>query len=226
MERFSDVLKDLRSRARPDQLEGMARFAIVGEGRLGVSIPDLRKIAKRVGKDHALALALWKTGIPDARILASMVEEPERVTEKQMDAWVGAFNSWDLCDQVCMNLFDKTPHAWEKTREWARRDEQFVRRAAFALMACLAWHDKEASDKDFLRFLPVIKRGSTDERNYVKKSVSWALRHIGKRNKALNRAARKTAKEIQTINSRSARWIASQAIRELEGRAVQRRLKE
>jgi 3-methyladenine DNA glycosylase AlkD len=194
-------MRDLRSKARPDQLEGMARFAIVGEGRLGVSIPDLRKIAKGFGKDHTLALALWKTGIPDARILASMVEDPERVTERQMDAWVKAFNSWDLCDQVCMNLFDKTPHAWKKTLEWSRRDEQFVRRAAFALIACLAWHDKGASDTKFLRFLPVIKRAATDDRNFA-------------------------AKEIQRIDSRPARWIASDAIRELESKAVQRRLKE
>ena len=220
-----ELLKELRAAARPGDIEGMARFGIVGEGRLGVRIPELRRIAKTSGRDHHLALGLWRTGIPDARILASMVDEPERVTERQMDAWVKEFDSWDICDQVCMNLFDRTPHAWTKVREWSRRDEEFVRRAAFALVACLAWHDKEAPDRDFIRLLPVIRRGARDERNFVKKAVSWALRHIGKRNAKLNRAALDTARELRKMDSRSARWIASDAIRELEHETVQRRLK-
>jgi 3-methyladenine DNA glycosylase AlkD len=182
-------------------------------------------MAKKHGRDHGLALGLWRSRIPEARILASMVDEPEMVTERQMDAWARAFNSWDLCDQVCMNLFDRTPHAWKKVREWAKRDEEFVRRAAFALVACLAWHDRVAPDREFLRLLPVIKRGATDERNYVKKAVSWALRHIGKRNAHLNRAAIETAKGIKLLDSRSARWIASDVIRELESKAVKDRLK-
>ena len=135
------------------------------------------------------------------------------------------FNSWDVCDQVCMNLFDKTPHAWKKVRDWSVREEEFVRRAAFSLIACLAWHDKKADDKMFVNLLPVIQDAATDERNYVKKAVNWALRHIGKRNLSLNREALQTARLIQKIDSRAARWIASDAIRELEGEAVQRRLK-
>ncbi|MGB2959575.1 MAG: DNA alkylation repair protein [Bacteroidota bacterium] len=219
------LLKELRKAARPGEVAGMARFGIVGEGRLGVRVPDIRRIAKKTGRNHRLALGLWRSGIPDARILASMVDEPEKVTERQMDAWAGDFDSWDMCDQVCMNHFDRTPHAWKKVREWSKRDEEFVRRAAFALVACLAWHDKETPDREFIRLLPLIKRGATDERNLVKKAVSWALRHIGKRNAELNRVAIETAREIRRLDSRSARWIASDAIRELESKAVKGRLK-
>ncbi len=211
-----DVLQKLKAKARPDQLEGMARFAIVGEGRLGVSVPDMRKLAKEIGKDHKLALKLWKTGIPDARILAGMVGESDKLTEKEMEDWVQDFNSWDVCDQVCMNLFEKSPLAVKKIHDWADREEEFVKRAAFALIACLAWHDKGAEDDEFMAFFPVIKRGATDERNFVKKAVNWALRNIGKRNPRLNRAAIKFAKEIQRMDSKAARWIAANAIRELE----------
>jgi 3-methyladenine DNA glycosylase AlkD len=216
----------LRAKARPDQLDGMARFGMAPEGRLGVSVPDMRAIAKRAGRDHALALALWDTGIAEARMVASMVGDPKQLTEAQMDAWVAGFNSWDVCDQVCMNLFDKSPLAWKKVREWAARDEEFVKRAAFALIACLAWHDKNAADEQFIALLPVIKDGAEDNRNFVKKAVSWALRHIGKRNATLNRAALETAREIAQVDSKAARWIASDAIRELESTAVQARLRK
>jgi len=220
-----EVLERLREKARADQLDGMARYGIVTENRLGVSVPDMRRLAKELGKDHGLALQLWKTGVQEARILAALMDDAHAVNEEQMEEWVKDFNSWDVCDQVCMNLFDKTPHAWKKVRDWSAREEEFVRRAAFSLIACLAWHDKKADDKMFVDLLPVIQDAATDERNYVKKAVSWALRHIGKRNLSLNREALQTARLIQKIDSRAARWIASDAIRELEGEAVQRRLK-
>lgn len=220
-----DILKKLKAKARPDQLEGMARFGISPERRLGVKVPDMRRIAKEKGKDHALALELWKTGIPDAQIVASLVAEPEKLTEAQMESWVKDFNSWDVCDQVCMNLFDKSPLALKKINDWSQREEEFVKRAAYALIACVAWHDKEADDETFLRLFPAIKHGATDERNYVKKSVNWALRHIGKRNIDLNRAAIKLAEEIKQMDSKAARWIASDALRELRSENVQKRLK-
>ncbi len=222
MASIDGIVKKLKAAARPDQLEGMARFAIIGEGRLGVSVPDLRKLAKETGKDHSLALELWKTGIPEARIVAGMIGEPEKLTEEQMEDWVKDFESWDVCDQVCMNLFEKSPLALKKIHEWSKRKEEFVKRTAYALIACLAWHDKKADDKMFIQLLPVIKQGATDERNFVKKAVSWALRNIGKRNASLNKEAVKLAKEIQKMDSKAARWIASDAIRELQSEAVQK----
>jgi len=226
MTSLDEVLKKLRARANRDNVAGMARYGMTADGRLGVSVPDMRAIAKETGKDHALALALWETGIPEARIVAGMVAEPARLTEAQMEDWVGDIDSWDVCDQVCMNLFEKTPLAWKKIGDWAERDEEFVKRAAFALIACLAWHDKKAEDERFIAVLPIIKRGATDERNFVRKAVNWALRNIGKRNANLNRAAIETARDILLMDSRAARWIAADALRELESEAVQRRLRE
>ncbi len=218
------VLAQLQSLARPDQLEGMARFGMSTGQRLGVAVPTLRRLAKQIGQDHALALELWQSGIADARILASMVADPAALTAEQMEAWVAGFDSWDVCDQVCMNLFEKSPHARAKIQEWAQRDEEFVKRAAFALIACLAWHDKQAPDSEFIGYLPLIARGATDGRNFVKKAVNWALRHIGKRNRALNQAAIDAARQIRQMDAKAARWIAADALRELESEAVQRRL--
>jgi 3-methyladenine DNA glycosylase AlkD len=226
MASVEDVLKKLKTNARPDQIKGMAQFGMAAERRLGVSVPDMRKLAKELGKNHELALKLWETRIPEARILASMIAKHENLTEEQMESWVEDFNSWDVCDQVCMNLFEKTPIAWNKILDWSVREEEFVKRTAFALLACLAWHDKDAEDEKFINFFPVIVRGSTDERNFVKKAVNWALRNIGKRNLNLNKAAIKTAKDIKKINSKVAHWIASDAIRELESRSVQERLRK
>ena len=226
MASVEEVLGRLKAKARSDQVEGMARYGMAAEGRLGVSVPDTRKMAKEIGRDHKLALELWKTGIPDARILAAMVGEPEELTEEQMEDWVRDINSWDVCDQVCMNLFEKTPLAWKKILDWSEREEEFVKRTAYALIACLAWHDKEIEDDRFIESLPVVKRGATDDRNFVKKAVSWALRNIGKRNMTLNTAALETAREIQTLDSKAARWIASNAIRELESASVQKRLRK
>ncbi|MGD2157663.1 MAG: DNA alkylation repair protein [Anaerolineales bacterium] len=224
METVEKVLEKLKSKADPDQLKGMARYGLEVEKRLGVKVPEMRKIAKEIGEDHALALALWETGISEAMILASMVDIPEEVSEDQMEAWVVDFNSWDVCDQVCMNLFEKTPLAWKKVRDWSQREEEFVKRAGFALIACLAWHNKAASDEDFLRLLPVIREGAEDGRNYVKKAVSWALRNIGKRNPNLNEASLEAAKELRAMDSKSARWIGSDAVRDLTSEATRRRL--
>ncbi|OGO17347.1 MAG: DNA alkylation repair protein [Chloroflexi bacterium RBG_16_48_7] len=220
-----EILKKLRSKARPDQLQGMSRYGMSVRNRLGVAVPDLRAIAKEAKKNHKLALELWDTGIAEARIVASMVDDPSQVTEKQMDMWVLGIDSWDVCDQLCMNLLDKWPLAWRKVTDWSARDEEFVKRTAFSLLACLAWHDKKAEDKKFIDLLPLIKQASTDERNFVKKAVNWALRMIGKRNINLNREAIAAAREIAKLDSKAARWIASDAIKELESPAVQRRLK-
>lgn len=223
--RYKDILKQLKSMSNPDAVAGMARFGISHRNALGVSIPDLRKMAKQIGKDHKLAGQLWRSGIHEARIVAGMIDDPNVVTEKQMESWAKDFDSSDLCDQCCSNLFDKTDFAYQKAIEWSSRDEEFVKRAGFVLMACFAVHDKKAEDKRFERFFPLIKREAKDERNFVKKAVNWALRQIGKRNLRLNKKAIKTAKEIQKVDSKSAGWIASDALRELTSQAVQRRLK-
>ena len=220
------VLKQLESKSRRDQLEGMARYGINIENRLGVSIPELRKMAKTIGKDHTLALNLWKTGIADVKILAAMVDDPELLEDEQMERWVADIDSWDVGDQVCMNLFEKSHLAWRKVDEWSKRGEEFVKRTAFGLLACLAWHDKKADDEKFVKLFPIFMRGAEDERNSVKKAVSWALRNIGKRNLKLNRAAIDEANIIHLINSKSARWIATDVIRELESEAVQKRLQK
>jgi 3-methyladenine DNA glycosylase AlkD len=220
-----ETLDRMRDLARPGRREGMARFGINPDRALGVRIPDLRRLAKEIGTDHRLALALWRTGVHEARILASMIDDPAKVTERQMESWVADFDSWDLCDQCCGNLFDRLPVAYGKAMEWADRDEEFVKRAAFALMAWSAVHDKTADDRVFLEFLPVIEREAADDRNFVKKAVNWSLRQIGKRNRRLHRAAVASARRLtRQQNSISARWIGTDALRELTGEAVMKRL--
>ena len=220
------IIQKLKSLANPKNVEGMARFGISPNNTLGISVPVLRDIAREAGKDHQLAQELWASGIHEARILACFIDKPEMVTELQMESWVKDFDSWDVCDLCCSDLFDRTKFAHQKAVEWSGREEEFVKRAGFTLMAALAVHDKKASDADFLKFLPIIKRESTDERNFAKKAVNWALRNMGKRNLDLNKMAIKTAEEIQKIDSKSARWIAADALRELTGEAVQKKLKE
>lgn len=221
---YTQAIKALESLADPENVKGMARYGISTEGTLGVPMPEIKKLAKKAGRNHALALRLWDSGIHEARILASLVDDPAAVTEQQADAWVHDFDSWDVCDQVCMNLLWLTPFAYDKCYEWAGGDEVWVKRAAFSLMARLAWRDKDATNQRIAGFLPVIKNAATDERNFVKKAVNWALRQVGKRNRALNTMAIETAREIRALDSKSARWIANDALRELEGDAVQRRL--
>jgi 3-methyladenine DNA glycosylase AlkD len=219
-----EVLARIEALANPKNLAGMAHFGIKAEGRFGLSVPQMRGIAKTLGHDHALALELWATGHAEARIIACMVEDPARVTSRQADVWARGIDSWDVCDGFAYDLMSRTPMRWAKPAVWARSQHEFVRRAAFALIAGLAAHDKDASDAAFVALLPLIKRASTDDRNFVKKAVNWALRGVGKRNPALNRAAIAAAKEIRAFDSRSARWIAADALRELTGDAVQQRL--
>jgi len=176
---YDEIINRLKSLANPKAVEGMARYGINPENTYGVSVPNLRKIAREAGKDHSLARKLWASGIHEARILASMVDDPGLVTEEQAESWVDDFDSWDVCDQCCMNLFDKTGFAYRKAVEWSNKEEEFGKRAAFAMMACLAWHDKEADDGKFEPFFTVITGEATDNRNYVKKAVNWALRQIG-----------------------------------------------
>jgi len=224
--RLNKILEKLKSLSNPIAIEGMAKFGITPKKTYGVSIPLLRKMAKEIGKDHKLALQLWDIDIRETRILASMIDEPDLVTEEQMEKWVRDFDCWEVCDQVCQNLFTYTKFAYKKVVEWSKRDEEFVKRAGFALMAWLAFKDKKADDVKFEKFFPIIKKESTDERNYVKKAVNWALRQIGKRNMNLNRKAIEVAKEIQKINSKTAKWIARDAIRELTSEKIQERLKK
>jgi 3-methyladenine DNA glycosylase AlkD len=220
---YEEILKQLKSLSDPKAVAGMARFGINPKNTYGVSIPNLRKMAKQIGRDHLLALRLWNSGIHEARILASLIDLPEEVAEEQMENWVKDFDSWGVCDQVCSNLFDQTRFAYQKAIQWSKRSEEFVKRAGFVLMAALAVHDKEAKDRKFSKFLPIIRREAIDERNFVKKAVNWALRQIGKRNLSLNKVTIKTAKEIHKIDSKAAKWIASDALRELTCQAVQKR---
>ncbi len=225
MNTIEEVLNHLKSLANPENVRGMARFGINPQGTLGISIYTLRPLAKQLGVNHGLALELWESGVHEARLLAGFIDDPRQVTPEQMERWVSDFDSWDVCDQVCSNLFDRTPYAYQKAFEWSEREEEFVKRAGFVLMAALSVHDKKAPDERFLAFLPVIIREASDERNYVRKAVNWALRQIGKRNRSLNQSAIQTAQEISQMNSPAARWIAKDALRELTSAKVQARLK-
>lgn len=224
MTSLSQILTNLRSLADPSSLPGMAKFGVNTEGRLGVRVPELRKLAKELGTDHHLALELWDTAIPEARLLATMVADPARITPKQMGAWARDLNSWDICDGVCSNLFVFSPFAWDKVAPWVADEREFVRRAGFVLLACLAVHDKTAPDQAFLDTFPIIKAGATDPRNFVKKAVNWALRAIGKRSLALNKAAVAFSEELLAFDDKTAVWIARDAIRELTSEKVQSRL--
>jgi 3-methyladenine DNA glycosylase AlkD len=218
------ILRRIKLLGMPINRRGMARFGINIENAFGVSIYELRKIAKELGTQHDLAIDLWRTGNHEARILAGMIADPEKVTDQLMEAWVADFNSWDVCDQVCSNLFDRTKYAYRKAVDWTKRDEEFVKRAGFVLMAALSVHDKKAPDSKFEIFFPIIKRHAIDDRNFVKKAVNWALRQIGKRNLALYGKAIAVAEEIAKMDSRPARWIAKDALRELQSGKVRKKL--
>lgn len=221
-----EVVRILEAQADPGNVAGMARFGIRGGRVLGISIPFLRRLARQIGRDHRLAGELWRTGIHEARLLAGFIDEPARVTESQMERWVRDLESWDVCDQVMSNLFDRTPFAHRKIAEWTARPEEFVKRAGFVLMAALAVHDKAAANDLFLEFLPIIEREASDPRNFVKKAVNWALRQIGKRNKALHKAAVACAKRILAQESAAARWIARDALREFAAETTCRLLEK
>ena len=221
---YETVMKKLQKLSNPENVKGMARYGINPTNNLGISIYHLRPLAKEIGMNHRLALQLWDTGIHDARLLACFIDDPEQVSPEQMDAWAQDFDSWDICDQACTSLFDQTAFAYEKVRQWSEDDKEFVKRAAFSLIAGLSVHDKQVTDDKLVDFFPLIIQHSRDDRNYVKKAVNWALRNIGKRNQSLNKKAIETAKQILTIDSSAARWIAHDALRELQSQKVQERL--
>ena len=223
--RFKEIIAELRSMGDPQAAAGMARYGIKADRALGVSIPRLQGLAKKIGKKHNLADALWSSNIHEARILACMVADAQQVTEAQLERWVKEFDSWDLCDQCCNRLFRKSEFAHQKALAWACRPDEFVKRAGFVLMAVLAVHDKKAADRQFDPFFELIKKeAAIDERNFVKKAVNWALRQIGKRNLALNKKAITLAEEIQQNESKAARWVAKDALRELRSEKVRKRL--
>jgi 3-methyladenine DNA glycosylase AlkD len=215
------LLKRKSSRA---YRSGMARYAIPTDRAFGVPVGSIRSVAKLLGRNHHLALALWKTGWFEARMLATMVDEPARLTPGQMDRWCRDFDNWAICDTACFGLFDRSPHAFRKVEEWAPRKEEFVRRAAFALMASVALHDKTSPDRPFVGWLSLIERGAKDDRNFVKKGVSWALRTIGARNLALHRQAISTAKRLGKSDVPSARWVGNDALRDLQRPLIAKRL--
>jgi len=213
--KYREVMRKLKALGRPENVAGMARYGIQPKNAYGVSAPAVRRLAKEIGTDHRLAQQLWRSGNHDARGLAALIDDPAAVNAQQMESWAKDFDSWAVVDGACNNLFRKTAFAHRKAIEWAKREEEFVKRAGFSMMACLAVHDKKASDARFLRFLAIVKRKSTDERNFVKKAVNWALRQIGKRNLRLRQAAISTARQIRRLDSKAARWIAADALREL-----------
>jgi 3-methyladenine DNA glycosylase AlkD len=234
--RAEEILDELRAQADPKNVEGMERYGISAEGTLGVSMPTIRTAARDLKREagrgdaaeayrHELAGELWGSGVHEARILAALVDVPSLVTREQMEAWVIEIDSWDVCDQVTSNLFDKTPWAYELTSVWTERDEEFVKRAGFVLMAALAVHDKTGPDESFLEMLPIIERRATDERNFVKKAVNWALRQIGKRSIELNAAAVDVAARLAESEDRAARWVGKDAYRELSSEKTRSRIK-
>jgi 3-methyladenine DNA glycosylase AlkD len=212
------LLSVLRAHANPANVAGMARYGINSKDTLGVPMPVLRKLAKEAGRSHELAAELWASGIHEARILATLIDDPARVTGRQMDRWVSDLDSWDVCDQACQNLFRYTPSAFAKAAQWARARREFVRRAGFSLMAGLAVKARIASDAQFETFFPLIAEAAVDGRNMVKKAVNWALRQIGKRNPALCAKAIALAEQIRNRDCRAARWVAADALRELRRR--------
>jgi 3-methyladenine DNA glycosylase AlkD len=222
---YKKVISLLESQANFENVAGMARFGINPSGTLGVPVRDLRKLAKKIGKDHILADQLWRSGIHEARILACLTDVPDLVTEEQMEKWAGSFDSWDVCDLCCNNLFRLTTFAYRKAVEWSMRGQEFVKRAGFVLMAVLAVHDKERKDDVFLTFLSIAEREAGDGRNFVRKAVNWALRQIGKRNRNLNAAAIETAHRVQNQSTKAAGWIARDALRELQSPATIQRIK-
>jgi len=218
------VVAELRKLSSKRVRDGMARYGLPSENALGVAVGDIRDLGKRIGRDHTLALAVWKTNIYEARLLAAFIGDPERITPAQMDRWCRDFDNWGVCDTLCFHLFDKTPHAWTKVEQWSDDKREFVKRTAFALLASLAGHDKSAPDKEFLRTFSLIERAATDDRNFVKKGVSWALRGIGHRNRALNAAAVELARRLSNSENAAARWIGKDTLRDVTRPAVLKRL--
>ncbi len=219
------ILAELRRLGTKRNVEGMARFGITAKNVYGVAKPKMGELAKRIGKNHELALQLWDSGVHDAKILAGMIDVPAKVTAKQMNRWVRDFDNWDTCDGTCCHLFVFAAPAWDRAIEWTKRADEFQKRAGFALIAYLAYRDKSATNAQFKKMFPILLREARDDRNFVRKAVNWALRNIGKRNLALNRAAIQAAEKMRRLDFRAARWIAADALRELKSVAVQTRLR-
>jgi 3-methyladenine DNA glycosylase AlkD len=223
-----EIIEQLRSLGSPENVAGMARYGIVAKEAFGVTAPNLKALArdlkKQTGDRHSLALQLWETGIHDARALAYLIDDPKKVTDEQMESWVRDFDNWAICDSTCGHLFSRTPHAYDKIPKWCESDDEFVKRAGIALIAWLTVHDKKADDATFSDFLPLLERHSDDDRNLIKKAVNWALRQIGKRNLHLNKLAIQCAERIKQQGSKPARWIATDAIRELTNEKLLARL--
>lgn len=215
---YLDLIHRLESLACPETVDCMAHFGIRPARALGIPMKTLQAIAKELGRNHALAARLWQSGIHDARILACLIADPAKFSEQQIEEWVSDFDSWDICDQCCMRVFDKTPNPYRRAMDWSLREETFVRRAGFTLMAVLAVHDKKADDSEFKAFFPFILEGANDARNFVKKAVSWALRQIGKRNPTLLFQAIDLAATLKASSDSTARWVGSDAYRELSRR--------
>lgn len=224
----AEIIEKLKSLENPENIAGMARFGIVTKKAFGVSAPVLKEIEKDVKKQsenrHELALELWETGVHEARIIAYLIDEPKKVSEKQMESWAKDFDNWAICDGTCGHLFCKTEFAYQKVFEWSETDEEFIKRAGIVLVAYLAVHDKKASDERIAEFLPILEKHANDERNFIKKAVNWSLRQIGKRNLNLNKLAIETAEKIKAQNTKSARWIASDALRELTNEKTLKRI--
>lgn len=217
-EQVQEAIGWLKSHATQAHRDGMARYAIPSDKALGVKMKDIQALAKRLGRSHELAAALWETDVYEARLLASYVDDPALVTPAQMDRWSREFGNWAVCDTVCFVLFDRTPHAWSKVEQWAGRRDEYVKRGAFAMLASLTRHDKRSGDEPFMNGLALIEREATDERNFVKKGVNWALRSIGKRNPALHSAAIEVAQRLAASSDPAARWVGKDAIRDLAGK--------
>src|ERR1044071_9389136 len=219
-----EVVARLRKLGSQSVRDGMLRYGIPNEDAFGVSVRKIQKLSKELGRNHELALALWETGFYEARMLAAFVDDPKLVTCAQMDRWCKDFDNWGIVDTVCFKLFDVTPHAWKKVEQWSKRRDEFQRRAAYALLACLGVHDKQATNEKFIACFPLIEAAATDERNFVKKGVSWALRVIGRRNLELNNAATELAQRLADSLDPTSRWLGKEALREFKRPVVRRQL--
>jgi 3-methyladenine DNA glycosylase AlkD len=224
MNELKEIISVFKKNGKKENLAGMQKYGIRFDKAYGCSMPVIRNLAKSYRKNHELALELWNTGIHDARILAFLIDDPDKVTIKQAESWLKDVKSWDICDGLCSNLLDKTSFAYKKAVEWSERKEEFQKRAGFVLMAVLPVHDKKQKDETFIDFLPIILEHCTDERNFVRKAVNWALRSIGKRNFRLNELAINTAEQMLSINSKTSKWIANDALRELKNETTKRML--
>ena len=223
--RVAESLSWLKQHSKKSIRDGMARYAIPNDKALGVLMGDIQKLGKQLGRDHALALELWKTDVYEARMLCAYIDEPERVTPAQMDAQARDFDNWAICDTLCFALWVRTPHAFAKIRKWANHKDEYIKRASFALLASMALKHKQSTDADYLPTIALMEKAATDERNFVKKAVSWALRGVGRRSRKLNEKSIALAKKLAASEAAAPRWIGKDALRELTSAAVQKRLK-